>query len=168
MSVKNFQMYKWGLGKAEEPEIKLPTFIGSLRKQGEFQKNIYFCFIYYTKALDSVSQQTGKFLKRWEYQATLTVSQETCIQVKKQQLEHYMEQLTGSKLGKEYDKAVYCHPVYLTYMGCTSCEMPGWMNHKWESRLWEKYQPPQICRWYQSNGRMQRRIKKPLDNGERG
>ena len=55
--------------------------------------------------------------------------------VKKQQLEPYMEQLTGSKLGKEYNKAVYCHPVYLTYMQCTSCEMLGWMNHKLESRL---------------------------------
>src|SRR5574341_796719 len=46
-----------------------------------------------------------------------------------------MEQQTGSKLGKEYVKAVYCHPVYLTYMQSTSCEMPGWMTHKLESRL---------------------------------
>ena len=46
-----------------------------------------------------------------------------------------MEQLTGSKLGKEYDKPAYCHPVYLTYMQSTSCEMPGWMKHKPESRL---------------------------------
>ena len=46
-----------------------------------------------------------------------------------------MEQLTGSKLGKEYDKAVYCHPVYLTYMESTSCEMLAWMNHKLQSRL---------------------------------
>ena len=54
---------------------------------------------------------------------------------KKQQLEPDMEQLTGSKLGKEYNKAVYCHPAYLTYMQSTSCEMPGWMKHKLESRL---------------------------------
>ena len=46
-----------------------------------------------------------------------------------------MEQQTGSKLGKESVKAVYCHPAYLTYMQSTSCEMPGWMNHKLESRL---------------------------------
>ena len=51
--------------------------------------------------------------------------------VKKQQLEPNMEQLTGSKLGK----VVYCHQVYLTYLQSTSCEMPGWMNHKLESRL---------------------------------
>ena len=55
--------------------------------------------------------------------------------VKKQQLEPDMEQQTGSKLGKECIKAVYCHPVYLTYMQSTSCEMPGWMKHKMESRL---------------------------------
>ena len=64
----------------------------------------------------------------------------------KQQLEPDMEQLTGSKLGKEYIKAVYCHPAYLTYMQSTLCEIPGWMNHKMESRLWEKYQQSQICR----------------------
>ena len=58
--------------------------------------------------------------------------------VKKQQLESDMEQLTGSKLGKEYDKAVYCHPVILTYMQSTSCETLGWMNPKLESRLSEE------------------------------
>ena len=52
------------------------------------------------------------------------------MQVKKQQLEHDMEQLTGWKLEKEYIKTVYCHPAYLTYMQNTSCEMPGWMNYK--------------------------------------
>ena len=57
------------------------------------------------------------------------------MQVKKLQLELDMEQWTGSKSGKKYDKAVYCHPVYLTYMHSTSCKMPGWMNHKLESRL---------------------------------
>ena len=57
------------------------------------------------------------------------------MQVKKQQLEPDKEQCTGSKLGKEYIKAVYCHPAYLTSTQSTSCEMPGWMNHKLESRL---------------------------------
>ena len=59
----------------------------------------------------------GKVLKRWEYRTTLPVSWETCMQVKKKQLELYMEQLTGSKLGKEYVKPVYCQVIfYLTYM----------------------------------------------------
>ena len=57
------------------------------------------------------------------------------MQVKKQQLELDMAQQTGSKLGKEYVKAVYYHPAYLTYIQSTSCEMPGWMKHKLESRL---------------------------------
>ena len=57
------------------------------------------------------------------------------MQVKKQQLELDMEQQTGSKLGKEYDKAVYCHPAYLSYIQSTSCDVQGWMNHKLESRL---------------------------------
>ena len=57
------------------------------------------------------------------------------MQVKKQQLKLYMEQQTGSKLGKEYIKAVYCHPAYLTYKQRTSWEMLGWRKHKLESRL---------------------------------
>ena len=57
------------------------------------------------------------------------------MQVKKQQLEPYMKQQIGSKLGKESVKAVYCHPAYLTYMQSTSCKMLGWMNRKLESRL---------------------------------
>ena len=57
------------------------------------------------------------------------------MQVKKEQLELDVEQQIGSKLGKEYLKAVYCHPAYLTYMQSTSCEMPGWMKHKLESTL---------------------------------
>ena len=60
------------------------------------------------------------------------------MQVKKQQLELDMEQQTGSKEGKEYIKAVYCYPAYLTYMQSTSCKIPGWMKHKLESRLPEE------------------------------
>ena len=63
------------------------------------------------------------------------------MQVKKQQLELDMEQQTGSKLGKEYVKAVYCHPAYLTYMQSSSCEMLGWMSYKLESSLPGEIQP---------------------------
>ena len=63
------------------------------------------------------------------------------MQVKKQ-LESDLEQQTGSKLGKEYVKAVYCHPAYLTYIQSTSREMPGWMKHKLESRLQEEISTP--------------------------
>ena len=66
-----------------------------------------------------ITTKFGKFLKRWEYQTTLSASWEICMQVKKQQLEPDMEQQTDSKLGKEYIKAVCCHPAYLTYMQST-------------------------------------------------
>ena len=82
-----------------------------------------------------ITTYCGKFLKRWEYHTTWSASWEICVQAKKQQLELEMEQQTGSKLGTEYIKATYCHPAYLTYMLSTSCEMPGWMEHKLESRL---------------------------------
>ena len=65
----------------------------------------------------------------------LPASGEICMQVKKQQLESSIEQRSGSKLGKEYIKAVYCHPAYLTYMQSTSCEVLAWVKHKLESRL---------------------------------
>ena len=57
------------------------------------------------------------------------------MKFKKQQLEQDMEQQTGSKLGKQYSKAIYCHPADLTYMQSTSCEMPGWKKHKLELRV---------------------------------
>ena len=93
----------------------------------EFEKNIYFCFTNYAKAFVWITTNCGKFLKRWEYQ--ISASWEICIQVKKQQLELDMEQWTDSILGKEYVKAVYCHPAYLTYMQSTSWETLSWMNH---------------------------------------
>ena len=70
-----------------------------------------------------------------EYKTTWPASWEICMQHKKQQLELEMEQQTGCKSEKEYVKAVYCHPDYLTYMQNTSCKMPGWMKHKLESIL---------------------------------
>ena len=85
------------------------------------------------------SQQTGKFLKRWEYQITWPASWEICVQVKKQQLELDMEQQTGSKSEPWFGTlTVYCHPAYLTYMQSTSCKMLGWMKHKLKSRLLEE------------------------------
>ena len=67
------------------------------------------------------------------------------MQVKKQQLELDMKQWTGSKLGKEYNKDIYCRPAYLTYMQRISFEMPDWMKHSWNHDFLEKYQQPQIC-----------------------
>ena len=108
----NSQLFKLDLEKAEEPEIKLPISVGSQKKQGNSRKK-NICFTDYSLWLCGL-QQTWKFLKRWECQTTLSASWEICMQVKKQQLELDVEQQTGSKSGKEYVKAVYCHPAYLT------------------------------------------------------
>ena len=91
-----------------------------IKKAKEFQRNIYFCFIDYVRAFDYVDHN-----ELWEKRDRTTRTpdlppREICMQVKKQQLEPDMEQRTGSKLGKEYIKAVYCHPAYLTYMQSTS------------------------------------------------
>ena len=104
-------------------------------KAREFQKNIYFCFINYSKAFVWITINSGKFWKRWEYQTTWPAFWEICMQVRKQQLELDMEQQTDFKSGKEHVKAVYCHPAYLTYMQSTSWETLVWKNHKLESRL---------------------------------
>ena len=76
-----------------------------------------------------------KILKEMGIPTTLSASWEICMQVKKRQFELDMEQQTDSKSGKEYVKAVYCHPAYLTYMQSTTCEMLGWRKLKLESRL---------------------------------
>ena len=117
---------KLGLERTDETEIILPTFTRSQRKQGNSHtKNL--SFVDYTKAF-------GKLFKRWEYQDILPVSWETCLWVKKQELELCMEKLIGSVLRKEYNRVVCCHPVYLTYMLKASWGMPDWMSYKLESR----------------------------------
>ena len=91
-----------------------------IEKARQFQKNVYFCFIDYAKDFDCVHHnKLREILKEMECQTTWPASWEICMQVKKQQLELDIEQQTGSKSGKEYVKAVYCHPAYLTYMQST-------------------------------------------------
>ena len=90
------------------------------------------------------------------------------MQVKKQQLELDMEQQTGSKLGKEYIKAVYCHPAYLTYMQSTSWEMLGWMKYKLEPRLLGEMSRSSDMQMIPPLGRKRRGTEEPLDDSERG
>ena len=93
-----FQMFKLVLEKAEEPGIKLPTSIGSSKKQESSRKTSTSDLLTTTKPLTVwITANCGKFFKRWEYQTTLPASWEICMQVKKQQLELDMEQQTGSK-----------------------------------------------------------------------
>ena len=113
--MENFQMYKLDLEKAEEPEIKLPASVGSEKNQGSSRKTSTSATLTMLKPLTVwITTNCEKFFKRWEYQTTWPASWEICMQVKKEHSESDMEQRTGSKLGKEYVKAVYCHPAYLT------------------------------------------------------
>ena len=106
-----------------------------IEKTRELQKNIYFCFIDYAKAFDCEDyNKLWKILKKMGIPDHLTyllrnlyAGQETRVRTR--------HGTTGSKLGKEYIKAVYCHPTYLTYMQSISCEMPGWMNLKLELKF---------------------------------
>ena len=102
-----------------------------IEKAREFQKNIYFCFIDYSQAIDCVnhnklenSERDGNTLPSY-----LPPEKSVC------RLRINSYNWTGSKFGKEYVKAVYCHPANLTYMKSTSCKMPGWVKHKLESRF---------------------------------
>ena len=110
-----------------------------IEKIREFKKNIYFCFIDFARAFDCVDHK-----KLWKTLQELGIPDHlTCLlrnlyagQKATVRTEHGKQ--TGSKLGKDYIEAVYCHPAYLTSMQSTSCEMLGWMKHKLESRLPEE------------------------------
>ena len=126
---------------------------------------MYFCFIDCAKAFDCVDQnKLLKFLKRWEYQTTWPASWETCMQDKKQQLVLDVEQWTSSKLGKEYIKAVYCHPAYLTY---TEYIMRNAGLEEEQAGIKIAGRNINNLRWYHSNGRNWRETIEPLDEGER-
>ena len=112
----NLQIFKLDLEKAEEPEIKLPTSL-DYQKSKSSRETSTFALLTPPKPLSVwITTNCGKFFKKWEYQTTWPAPWEICVQVKKQQLELDMEQQIGSKLGKEYAKAVYCYSAYLTYM----------------------------------------------------
>ena len=136
-----------------------------IQKTREFQKNTS------TSSLTTLKPLTVWVTTNWKIFKETGIpghpaSWETWVQIKKQQLELYREQQTSSKLGKEYVKAVHCHPAYLTYMQTTSCEMPDWMNHKLGC-------PGAVpitsdMPWHHPNGRKHRGTNEPLSEGERG
>ena len=141
----NFQMFKLDLQRQRNQRSNCQHPLNHRKSKRIPEKHLLLLHFFWMDTIncgkpffwmDTIN--CGKFLKRWGYQTTLPASCETCMQVKKQQLKWDMEQQTGSKLGKEYIKAAYGHPAYLTYIQSTSCEIPGWMNHKVESRFpWE-------------------------------
>ena len=125
-----------GFRKGRRTRDQMANIRWIIKKVRESQKKHLLLLYWLSKSLWLCGpQQTGKFLKRWEYQTPWPASCEICMQVKKQQLELDMEQQAGSKPGKEYIKAVYCHPSYLTYLQSTSWETLDWKKYKLESRL---------------------------------
>ena len=160
----NFQMFKLDLEKAEDPEIELPTSVWSSEKQENSRKTSTSALLTTPKPLTVWIITNWKIFKRWEYQTTWPASWEICMQVKKQQLELDMEQQTGSKSGKEYVKAVYCHP---SFVQSTSCKMPGWRKHKLQSRLLGKIS---VTSDMQMTPNLWQKVKtkEPLDESERG
>ena len=138
MRTKNFQMFKLDLEKAEEADQNCQHPLDH-RKNNRIPEELEFCFIDYTKAFDYVDHN-----KQWKFLQQMGITDYlTCLlknlyagQEATVRIGHGTKSgKHDSKLGKEYIKAVYCHPAYLTYMKSTSCEMPGWMKHKLESRL---------------------------------
>ena len=110
-------MFKLDLEKAEEPEIKLPTSVGSQKKQENSKKTVYFCFIDYTKAFDCVDQnKLWKILKEMEIPDHLICLLRNLYAGQEATVRTRHETTDGSKLGKEYDKAISHHSAYLTYM----------------------------------------------------
>ena len=118
---KNFPDAQAGFRKGRGTRDQTANIHWITEKARDFQKNIYFYLIDYVKAFDSgAHNQLLKILKEMGIPDHII-----CMQVKKQQLERDLEQLTCSKLGKEYDKAVYCYPIHLTSMQSTLGKMPG-------------------------------------------
>ena len=107
-----------------------------IEKAREFQKNIYICFTDYTKGFDSVDHnKLWKILKEMRIPDNLTFLLRNLYAGQEATVRTGHGKQTDSKLEKEYVKAVYCHPAYLTFIQSTSQEMSGWMKHKLESRL---------------------------------
>ena len=129
--------YRKGRGNRDQ----ITNIHWTIKKRESSRKNLLLSLLTMPKPSTVwITTSCGISWKRWEYQTTSPATWEACMQVKKQQLEtEAMKQRSVSKLGKEYDKAVYCHPAYLTYMLCTSCKMPCWTNHSWNQDCQEKY-----------------------------
>ena len=127
---------KLDLERAEEPEIKLPTSTGLLKKQVSSRKNIYFCFIDYAKDFDCVDHN-----KLWKILKEMRISDHLTCLLRNLYAGQEATVRTGHgttdwfQIGKGVCQGVYCHPAYLTYMQSTSWGMLGWKKHKLESRL---------------------------------
>ena len=130
-----------GFRKGKGTRNQIANIHWIMEKQESSRKTLISALLTMPKPLTVwITRNCGKLWKRWEYQTTWPAFWEICMQVRKQQLELDMEQQTGSKQEKEYVKAVYCHPAYLTYMQSTSWERWAAWSTNWNQDCREKYQ----------------------------
>ena len=162
-------MFKLDLEKAEEPEINFLTPAGSSKKQASSKKTSTSALLTMPKPLTVCDHnELWKILQEIGTPDHLTCLLRNLYEGQEATVRTGHETTDCSKLGKEYVKAVSFHPAYLTYMQSTSWEMLDWIKTSWNQDCQEKYQQPQICRWYHPYGRKRRRTKEPLDESERG
>ena len=154
--------------KCRETRDQIANIYWLIEIASEFQKNIYFCFIYYTKAFDCVGHnKLWKILKEMVMPDPITcprnlyAGQEAIVRTRHGAMDWF-------QLGKEYVKTIYCHLAYLIYMQSTSWEMPAWMNHKLESRLRGEISRTSDMQVIPLNSRKWKETKEPLDESERG
>ena len=127
--------FQAGFRKGRGTSDQIASIHWIIAKAREFQKNIYFHFIDYVKAFECVDHnKMQKILQEVGIPNHLTCLLINLYARQEETVRPDMKQQTGSKLGKEYAKAAYCHLAYLTYMQSTSCEMQGWIKHRLESR----------------------------------
>ena len=162
-------MFKLDLEESEEPEIKLPTSLGSWEKQESSRKTSTSDLLTMPKPLTVWITTKWKILQEMGIPDHLTcllrnlyAGQEATVRTENETNE------TGSKSGKEYVKAVYSHPACLTYTQCMSCEMSGWIKLKLESTLLGEISIISDMQMTPTFGRKRRRTKELLDECERG
>ena len=132
----NLQDSQAGSRKGRETRDQIANICWIIEKAREFQKNIYFCFIDYAKAFHCLDlNKLWKILKEMEIPDHVTCLLRNLYAGQEATVTTGHGTQTGSKSGKEYVKAVYCHPAYLTCVQSTSCEMLGWIMHKLKSGL---------------------------------
>ena len=152
----NFQIFRLDLEKAEEPEIKLPTSVGSSRKQESYRKTSTSALLTTPKPLTGRITTNWKILKEMGIPDHLTCLLRNLCAGQEATVRTGHGKTDWFQIGKGVHQAVYCHLAYLTYMQSTSWDLLGWMKHNLESRLLREIQQLQIYRWHHIYGRKQR------------
>ena len=161
-------MFKLVLEKAREPEIKLPTSAGSLKKQESSRKTSISALLTMPKPLTMWITINWKILKEMGIPDHLTCLLRNLYAGQEATVRTGHGTTDWFQIGKGVRQGCILSPAYLTSMQSTSWEMLGWRKHSWNQDCREKYQKPQICRWHRPYGRKWRKAKDPFDESERG